>query len=453
MFKKQQLALFVMILIALLSLSVSGKEAFARSAMEVSPENNQQAVDVNNVWTLEESVNRTAVMSPRIHAANAERKARLGVLAQSGAWPNPDLELSINDKLGLDDGSGGFDLTQIAISQPIPLGRLSKQRQQAKARLEASNQDYLLQQLLLETETAHRFHLLQLMSSKLEVTEEQFEFAKRYKKDAGQDSQKEDSLVRYLNPLEQKRLDIMRASASQEVANIEGEYSEAVAGFKTLLFLNQGDSHKTAVLEPIDSMELLDILLRLQEEKHPAIIAGQYQEEATDVGISLAKLERLQDPTVTVFGERDHLDNERQNYFGISLNLTLPFWDRKQGLIQQATAESEKAKHEQLALKQELQSRLKQAHLHLAHLIEQVDHYYNELLIPAREVFELTRKSFAVGEVNVLSLVDANNTYFDARRRYLELLYETHIELAELRLSSGISIATSDVADNKGATV
>jgi outer membrane protein TolC len=55
-------------------------------------------------------------------------------------------------------------------------------------------------------------------------------------------------------------------------------------------------------------------------------------------------------------------------------------------------------------------------------------------------MFALTRRSFAVGELNVLSLVDANNTYFDALARYLELQQESAIAAADLRLASGISL-------------
>jgi hypothetical protein len=37
-------------------------------------------------------------------------------------------------------------------------------------------------------------------------------------------------------------------------------------------------------------------------------------------------------------------------------------------------------------------------------------------------------------------LIDANNTYFDAFGRYLELLQEAWLEAAELRLAAGQSL-------------
>jgi outer membrane protein TolC len=55
-------------------------------------------------------------------------------------------------------------------------------------------------------------------------------------------------------------------------------------------------------------------------------------------------------------------------------------------------------------------------------------------------MFALTRHSFAAGELNLLTLVDANNTYFDALARYLELQHESVLAAADLRLASGISL-------------
>ena len=93
----------------------------------------------------------------------------------------------------------------------------------------------------------------------------------------------------------------------------------------------------------------------------------------------------------------------------------------------------------QLGLRQrDTLTRLSQSYTELARLIEQAQRTRANLLEPARQVFELTRRGFTSGELNLLALVDANNTYFDAQARYLELLKEAHVAAAELRLAAGI---------------
>jgi outer membrane protein TolC len=78
--------------------------------------------------------------------------------------------------------------------------------------------------------------------------------------------------------------------------------------------------------------------------------------------------------------------------------------------------------------------------LHLARLVKQAEQYKTNVLIPSQEVLELTKSGFDVGEVDLLNFIDANKTYFEARKNYLELLYEASIEFAEVRLAAGISL-------------
>jgi len=82
---------------------------------------------------------------------------------------------------------------------------------------------------------------------------------------------------------------------------------------------------------------------------------------------------------------------------------------------------------------------------HLGHVVEQATTYQQKVLRPAKKMLDLTNKSFTSGELNMLSLIDANNTYFEARLRYLELLYQAHAELADVKLFAGQMISGRDV--------
>ena len=134
----------------------------------------------------------------------------------------------------------------------------------------------------------------------------------------------------------------------------------------------------------------------------------------------------------------------------MAINFELPLWDQKKGSIVKAKAEAEKVKYDLQALKQELGSKVNKNYMHLNLLIEQIEHYKNQVLVPAQEVLDLTIKSFEVGEVDVLALVDANNVYFDSKKHYLELIYGAWLELAELRLSAGVSLVDNENLTDRG---
>ena len=86
--------------------------------------------------TLPAVIQRALEVAPEVRVAEAEIAAREGELTQAGAWPNPALDARADDKLGQEDGRGGTDLTELALRQPIPLGRLGHQRAAAAANLD-----------------------------------------------------------------------------------------------------------------------------------------------------------------------------------------------------------------------------------------------------------------------------------------------------------------------------
>ena len=386
------------------------------------------------VWTLESSIERATTVAPELRAGESAVAARAGELTQAGAWPNPMVELRADEKLGIDDGRGGYSLNQVSITQPIPLRRLAHQRRAAEAGLESARAGQRHQRLQLETRTAHAFHALQLAAERQRLAEERLNFAEGLRPGA-------DRLVRYLSPLERARLDILRESAHQDVAQAEGKWSEAVAQFRALLALPPDERHTTIALAPVGPPAALS-LLHERLASHPALRAVQQTRAASLAAVDVARSQRFADPTISVFREQDNLAGSRQDYTGIMLGVQIPLWNINGGGVARAVAEADKSEALLAAQHRDLESRLRQNHLHLGHLIEQADHYRTRLLVPVRQVLDLTRKGFATGEQNGLALVDASNTYFDAQARYLELLHDAWFEAAELRLAAGISLAS-----------
>jgi outer membrane protein TolC len=66
------------------------------------------------------------------------------------------------------------------------------------------------------------------------------------------------------------------------------------------------------------------------------------------------------------------------------------------------------------------------------------------LLKPAQRLDELARRSFAAGEANVLALIDAANSYFDAQAHYVELLVQAQEAAADLRFAAGQSLIAGE---------
>jgi len=199
----------------------------------------------------------------------------------------------------------------------------------------------------------------------------------------------------------------------------------------------EGGIPELALLEQVEFVPALESLQEMSN--HPALLAASFQLDGARSQVSLQRTSRLADPVLQVFRARDLLDDRRQNVYGISLSVSFPLWDRKSGAVQEAQFQVVEAESNLQAIERDFKSNLLKSHLHLTHLVKQGEHYRSYVFEPAGKVFNLTSSLYVAGEVEILSLIDANNIYFEAQRRYLELLQEAWLEAAELRFAAGQS--------------
>jgi len=388
----------------------------------------------SGTWTLAASIQRALDSAPEMRAADARVEARAGELVQASAWPNPNIDLRADQKLGVEDGGGGTDMRYAAVSQPLPVLRIGRQRRVAEAQLAGAQANRADEHLRLEYQTAQAYHMLQLADARLALAQERHDLMESVAAGSNRDR-----LVRYLAPAERVRLNILREQASQAIATAEGERSEAAAQLRALLALGADAEPATVVLAPVTSPPALPALLA-QLDAHPALLAAQREEEAARAGVDAARSQRFADPALTLYRERDYIGGTQQDYSGVGLSIQIPLWNLNNGGVEKARADAGLAQAQYAARRRDLDSRLRKSQLHLNHLIEQAEQQRVRVLEPSQHLFELTRRSFAAGEVNILALVDAHDSYFSARERYLELLEQQWLEAADLRRSAGISV-------------
>lgn len=394
----------------------------------------QEEATLPRIWTLENSIQRVLDIAPERKAAEAAVDARRGALQQAGAWPNPTISIQGNDKLGKEDGAGGSDITLYSLGQPIPLsGRLSHQKTIAREALEGAKAESRYQQLYLEQQTADRFRQLQLTTAIVKLAEQRLNLA-----DELQAASVRREQAGELSLLERLRLGLVREEAQQIMDGAEGAHNEALSQYRAYLGLGLEMVPILAPLTPVESVPPLSVF-EASSADHPLLSAAQHRIEAARANVKLSRADRWPDPVLGVFQEEDFLGGRRQEFTGVGLSVTVPLWDRKSGQRRQSRAEVTRAQSELVSLQRDVASRLQQNYLHLNHLVQQGAHYRTRVFEPAQQVLELTNKAYFAGEVEILSLIDANSTYFNAHTRYMELLQEAWLEMADLKLAAGLS--------------
>lgn len=385
-------------------------------------------------WNLQQSLQQAITSSPELQQSLAEIGAREENVKSASLWPDPDIELRVDNSLQRERNSSGYDLAEITLSQAIPWSRLEHQKSVASAQLSAAQHQQLASSLDIQNRVAHIYYELQRASELLKLAEQRVTFADRLRQNNQQGS---NAVVRYLTPLEKVRLQIIREQAHQSVVNAEGKYNEALTEFYKILGI---DANMDIQLDNIQEISQVPALLKLQQQQnqHPLIFQQKLQLQAASNAIDLARSNAIDDPTISLSRSRGVFNNDEESVYGLMLNLQIPLQDRKNSAVSKARYGASQQRIELSRMQRELQINLQRSHAHLNHLVEQANNYRQRVLKPAQRVLELSQQGFKSGELGVLSLVDANNTFFDAKQHYLELLYQSQQELADIKLYAGL---------------
>ncbi|MBL4711649.1 MAG: TolC family protein [Gammaproteobacteria bacterium] len=387
-------------------------------------------------WTLESSVQQAMSISPELQKSTAEIGSLQADVNLSTMWPDPEIQMRVDNMLGQDDGAGGYDLTDITVWQSIPMSRIKYQESASEASLRAAKYFRQYQSLQVQSRASKVFHQLQFATAKLALAEKQLKFANEINIQNKKNSSA--TVVRYITPLEKMRLGIIREEARQATANAEGKYKEVLSEFVKLLGIEMNEVNDVSRLQAIDAIPDIDQLKKIQNAH--AQLSGQKQKvEAANHNINVARSSQSIDPSIGLSWSRDSLSIGRTDVYAIMLNVQIPFSDRKNVAQSKATYQASQQKIEYQLLKRELRINLNRSFAHLNHVIAQAMEYESKVLKPSSKMLALTNDGFASGELSILSLVDANNTFFESRLTYLNLLYQARVELAEVKLYAGQS--------------
>ena len=396
-------------------------------------------------WTLESSIQQAMTVAPELKKSMTTIGASEADMKMSGLWPDPSIEFRVDNKLGKDDGRGGYDLTDLTISQAIPISRLENQKLSAEANFKSAQSLQKHSQLLVQTRVSKVFHELQLASANMALMERRLAFANQLSKALEKKSQ--GVVVRYLTPLETMRISVIREEANQAVSNAEGKYYEALNEFTKLLGLDSDTEISVEELQAIEKIPSVNFLSSFQE-RHPQLVAQQQRLQSANADTEVARNSQLADPVISLSRSEDSFASGREDVYALMLNVQIPLQDRKSSAVSKAGFKANEQRIELQRLKRELQINLKRSVTHANHIVEQASNYKQKVLKPAKKILDLTNKGFTSGELNMLSLVDATNTYFDSRIRYLDLLYQAHAELADIHLFAGHLITDGDIQFN-----
>lgn len=239
--------------------------------------------------------------------------------------------------------------------------------------------------------------------------------------------------------LEVKRAQIVLANIENELSMVQGNYKKHQATLNALLAF---PDEKNAV--PADSLSYRLLNLSLNElmqnalNTHPWLLINNLSAQIAGKNVSLAKGSYL--PRIT--GGYSSQTIGGQPFRGIEAGVSLPLWApvNQRGQVMESkgnlAATQYRAQNEILVRK----AKVKGAFSMVVAAREQVSKYLSGLLKQSEDLYKLTLRSYEEGKVDYLKVLDAQDSYININKRYINDLANFKIQVANLEYETNQNI-------------
>lgn len=389
---------------------------------EVGLATNIAAGATNNVLTLPEVLSLALMNNPDLAVYSLEQRAADARRIQAGLLPNPELDVAM-ENLGGPSYQEGFDgpVVKFSVGQLIELGgKRAARRDVADAERALAGWDYAGKRLDVLNMTMNRFMEALAAQKKKALAESVLIMATEMQKAvaarvaAGRDS-----------PLEEKKSSVETVNARLAVERARREWDKT----RKNLAVTWGQSQP--VFGGIEGN--LDYLVsRLPDwEQVYSLMAGnpdiaRWNDELTLRRAALQQAKSVRMPDVTIIAGMDRFRDTGTESYRAGASVPLPLFNRNQGGIREAFANSEKADKERATVLLTLERELFTAFQEMTMLHKEIIALTTEVLPVARDVFESARTGYQQGKFSYLEVLDAQRTLFNAENRHIETLVNYH---------------------------
>jgi cobalt-zinc-cadmium efflux system outer membrane protein len=365
------------------------------------------------VLLLPDALSRVFNNHPELTVSELEIQAASARLLQAGVRPNPEFG-AIAENVFAMGGSGLFHYTEstLQISQRLETGHKRALRVQAaeketsvarrlgevkKSVLIAATAQAFADVLAAQERLANQQALNRLAHQSHRIVVERVAAGK-------------------VSPVEQTRATVALAAVQVEEERQQG----ALLAAKDRLAGLWGGTH-----QDFDRVQgRFEISPRPQGAASPCLANNpdiQLAAAAVDSRDALLAVEQAsRKPDVTVSAGYRRLNEEEQNAWIAGISIPLPLFDKRQGAIAEARIRRDKALQEKKALEWDLRSRLTQARHDLEIAMSETKTLLQTALPAAKDAVSAVEEGYRFGKFDFLNVLDAQRTYAELQRRYIE---------------------------------
>jgi len=379
--------------------------------------------------TLDEAIRLAFENNPDLRAADGRVEAAAGRADQAGPWPNPELELAIEEWPVGGGGSSSQAKQTLGIVQTLPFpGKKSLDRRIGSAGVKVSQaqRGLRIRELVRDAKVAFfgvlaAERLVEVAAELVEVAESSAATASR-RVGAG--------AVAYH---EQLRAEIQSEQVRSELVRMQRD--RAVARQALAVVLGRADLRDVSLsgaLSETPAAGLLDETTQADLTGHPTMEAAKAALDQATLERRRSRLEPYPDLRVGVAGGR--MGDTGDSIVELRAGLPLPLLDRARGRRRESQALVAVARAEMDAAGQQLRRQREDAFRRYSTAVDQATLYKERILPRAVEALNLVRTGYEQGKFGFIDLLDTQRTAAEARLAYLQRLWEMNVAQAELEV-------------------
>ncbi|WP_404465584.1 TolC family outer membrane protein [Vreelandella aquamarina] len=235
---------------------------------------------------------------------------------------------------------------------------------------------------------------------------------------------------------DQSRADRIAAESNLQVAF---EVLEQLTGQRYASIEALGDSMPIALPTPTDRNYWVEQSL----ERNPQVLAQQAGIEVSRVGVELARAGRL--PTVQAFANYQYADSDSDvvsgydtsAQVGVSANVPIYTGGSTSASIRQGTFQLESSQYDFESQRRTTIQQVRSLYTQVSNNVETVE-ARQQAIVSNRSALEATRAGYEVGTRNIVDVLNAEQSLYNAIANYAEARYDYVVNLLSLRQQSGL---------------
>lgn len=393
--------------------------------------------DGDSTLTFSDALAQALLYNPDLRAFGWEVRAREARMLQAGLPPNPEIGTEVENFNGSGE-LGSFDAAEVTfgLSQLVELGgdRL-RRKQVAASERDLAGWDYETVRLDVLTETTQAFAMVLAAQERVSLFDdlhaqaEQFYQSVQARVEAGK-----------VSALEERRAKVVLTTAHLDYARAIRELLRDRTALVAMWGSTEEPSFKRVEgdLSAVTEVPIIEVLEDFVE-RNPDVARWRDEMALRRADVALEKAARVPDPIFGIGSRR--LRDLGANALTAGISIPLPLFNRNQGAIKEAEyriKEAEEARRGAEVLAYRL---FTDAYQRLSIADAEVAALREEILPAARESFTATQEGYREGKFDLLTVLDAQRTFFEATNQFVDALEAYHLTRAEVERLIGTSLS------------